>query len=297
LLKRRQERWRLEGLPDLEAELELLRALTEIEAPGHARNLDLLDAVRRKVPPFFFEGRPGEELLFDLGTYALWLDYFRNENLLYRANNLFAYAGLHGGLRPGCRVLELGGGAGSFARFLAAQGREDGSLESIAEYRFTDLAPTFLHRAQRGLREQAPGLSLTFAGLDMNRPLDAQGLQGQAFDAIVAVNAAHVARDLQATLRDLRAHLAPGGRLVLGECLKADLGRPIYLEFPFQFLSGFTDVELDPELRPAGGFLTPEIWVKALRAAGFARVEEVPKVRLLMEHWEFFNVGAFVAHP
>jgi len=109
------------------------------------------------------------------------------------------------------------------------------------------------------------------------------------------VNVLHVAKDLQATLRELRSHLAPGGHLVLGECLKPDLRRPIYLEFAFQFMAGFTDVTLDPDLRPTYGFLTPEAWVKALHAAGFREVLEVPRVRPLMAHWEFFNVGAFVA--
>jgi SAM-dependent methyltransferase len=297
LLTRRADRWWLESLPDLEQDLATLRELAEAEAPGHLRNLDLLDAVRRKVSPFFAEGRPGEELLFDLGTYPLWLDYFRNENCLYRANNLFAYAALHQGLRPNSRILELGGGAGSFAQFLARQGKADGLLDDIAEYRFTDVAPTFLHRAQRNLKELAPGLPLAFASLDINRPLDEQGLQGQAFDAIVGVNVLHVAKDLQATLADLRNHLTSDGRLILGECLKADLSRPIYLEFAFQFMSGFTEVRLDAELRPAYGFLTCEAWVKALRAAGFSRVDEVPRVRALMEHWEFFNVGAFAAIP
>jgi SAM-dependent methyltransferase len=294
-LEHRDERWYLHELPALENDLATLRELAEAEAPGHLQNLELLDAVRQKVPPYFTKGRRGEELLFDLGTYPLWLDYFRNENLIYRTNNLFAFAALQSGLHKGCRILELGGGAGSFAQFLARKGGEMGLLESIAEYRFTDVAPAFLRRAQRGLKELAPGLPLTFARVDLNKPLDDQGFKAETFDAILGVNVLHVAKDLQATLRDLRGHLAPGGRLVLGECLKADLARPIYLEFAFQFMSGFTDVLLDAELRPTCGFLTPEAWVKALRAAGYREVMEMPKVRAIMDRWEFFNVGAFSA--
>lgn len=294
-LEHHDEHWHLRDLPDFNQDLSTLRDLAEEMAPGHLKNLDLLDAVRQKILPFFTEGRHGEELLFDLSAYPLWLEYFRNENQIYRANNLFAYAALRPRLRKGCRILELGGGAGSFAQFLSARGQEEGFLEQIADYHFTDVAPTFLRRAQRGLKELAPGLPLTFASLNLNKALDEQGLQGATFDVILGVNVLHVAQDLQATLRDLRRHLAPGGCLVLGECLKPDLTRPIYLEFAFQFMAGFTEVTLDPDLRPAYGFLTPEAWVKALQAAGFQEVLEVPRVRQLMAHWEFFNVGAFVA--
>jgi len=294
-LERLDGLWCLRELPDVDRDLATLRELAEEMAPGHLKNLDLLDAVRQKILPFFTQGRHGEELLFDLSAYPLWLEYFRNENQIYRANNLFAYAALRPYIREGCRILEVGGGAGSFAQFLSTRGQEEGFLGQISDYHFTDVAPTFLRRAQRGLKELAPGLPLTFASLNLNKPLDEQGLQEKIFDVILGVNVLHVAQDLQATLCELRRHLAPGGCLVLGECLKPDLARPIYLEFAFQFMSGFTEVTLDPDLRPAYGFLTPEAWVKALHAAGFQEVLEVPRVRPLMAHWEFFNVGAFVA--
>ena len=162
-----------------------------------------------------------------------------------------------------------------------------------ARPRFTDLAPTFLRRAQRGLRDTAPGIPFTFGTVDINRPLDDQGLAGAAFDAIVGINVLHVAWDLPATLRDLRHHLTPGGQLILGECLKPDLHRPIYLEFFIQFMASFTDVQTDPVLRPAHGFLTPELWMRLLEASGFRNVENLPDVRRLMKRFPAFNVGAF----
>lgn len=288
LLEAQGAQYRLVGSPDLD--LRGLRELAETEAPGHLANLDLFDALRRRIPPFFTEGRRGEDLLFGLELFPLWLQYFRNANMLYRANNFLALAALAPALRPGARILELGGGAGSFAQTVAAEGSHD-----LAEYRFTDVAPAFLRRAQRTLPEEAPGLPFTFGSLDVNRPLDGQGLSGMRFDGIVGINVLHVARDLPAALADLRAHLAPGGRLVLGECLKPALDRPIYLEFFFEFMSGFREVELVPGLRPAYGFLTPEHWAALLRHAGFREVVEVPPVRPLMDQFQGFNVGAFAA--
>lgn len=289
ILRRDGDRFHLEGEAPLD--LQELRDAAEAEAPGHLHNLDLLDALRRHIRPFFTEGRRGEELLFGLELMPLWIDFFRNENLLYRANNLFTLVALRPALAEGARILEVGAGVGSFARLL----HEEPDLPRLGEYRFTDVAPAFLRRAQRTMPELAPHLPLRFGTLDLNRPLDDQGYADARFDAIVGINVLHVAVDLPRTLADLRAHLAPGGRLVLGECLKPDLERPIYLEFFFEFVSSFREVNLVPGLRPAHGFLTPEHWVALLRHAGFREVVEVPAVRPLMETYEAFNVGAFAA--
>ncbi|HWQ10142.1 MAG TPA: class I SAM-dependent methyltransferase, partial [Holophaga sp.] len=188
MLVREGARFRLEGSPSLDF-LEL-REIAEREAPGHLPNLDLLDAARSHVLPYFTEGKGGDACLFDLSVIPLWLAYFRNENILYRSNNLFALAALRRALKPGARILELGGGAGSFVQLLSRSTPE--TLACIREYRFTDVAPTFLRRAQRGLRDQAPGIPLSFGSVDINRELDAQGLEGQCFDAIVGINVLHV---------------------------------------------------------------------------------------------------------
>jgi SAM-dependent methyltransferase len=293
LLVQEGPRYRLEGTPS--TDLLELRETAEREAPGHLRNLDLLDAVRSHVRPYFTDGKSGEACLFDLAVFPIWLDYFRNENILYRSNNLFALAALRGSLKPGCRILELGGGAGSFAQLLSRMGAHTGELAHIADYRFTDIAPTFLRRAQRGLKNQAPGISFSFSNLDINRPLDDQGLAGSTFDAIVGINVLHVAKHLPATLQDLKQHLTPEGRLILGECLKPDLSRPIYLEFFFQFMASFTEVDTDPILRPTHGFLTPEAWIRILVSAGFRDVHDIPHVRHLMDRFPAFYVGAFSA--
>lgn len=293
LLLQEGSRYRMEGSPALD--LQELREIAEREAPGHLQNLDLLDAVRSHVRPYFTEGKSGEACLFDLEVFPLWLDYFRNENILYRSNNLFALAALRRSLQPGFRILELGGGAGSFAQLLSRMGANTGELAHIADYRFTDIAPTFLRRAQRGLKDLAPGIPFSFSSLDINRPLDHQGLAGLTFDAIVGINVLHVAKRLPETLQDLKQHLVSDGRLILGECLKPDLSRPIYLEFFFQFMASFTEVETDPILRPTHGFLTPEAWIRILESAGFRDVHDIPRVRTLMDRFPAFYVGAFSA--
>lgn len=283
----------LRGEPDLD--LAGLREAVALEAPGHEANFDLLDGVRSHIGPFFTEGRDGDALLFDLALFPHWLAYFRNGNLAYFPNNLLTLLALREGLPQGARVLELGGGAGSFAQLVAQRGAEEGWLERIAEYRFTDVAPTFLRRAQRGLGASAPDLALAFQALDLNRPLEAQGIAPASLDAIVGINVLHVAHDLEATLLDLRSRLRPGGRLVLGECLKPALDTPLYIEFFFTFIKAFTGVKLDPRWRPRHGFLTPEAWDQALEHAGFRNIQHVPPPRPLMDRHPGFTVGALAA--
>ncbi len=293
LLRRVGDRFRLEGEPDLD--LEALRARCEAEAPGHAANFELLDGVRRLIPPFFTEGKPGEKLLFDLSLFTLWLAYFRNDNKAYSPNNLLAVIALREGLPDGARILELGGGAGSFAELLARDAAELGYLGRVTDYRFTDIAPAFLRRAQKEMKVKAPGLPMSFAHLDLNGDLEAQGLQDGSMDANVAVNVLHLAKDLPKELAAVRRKLAPGGRLILGECMKPDLDAPIFIEFLFNFMAAFREVDLDPELRPVHGFLTPEAWEKALRYAGFSEVRNYPDSRRLMTLVPGFFVGAVSA--
>ncbi len=293
LLRAEGGRYFLDGTPDLD--LAELRAFVEAEAPGQAVGFNLIDAVRSRVGPFFTEGRNGESLLFDLSVYPLWLEYFQDDNLAYAPNNLLALKALREELREGSRILELGGGAGSFAILFAREAAADGSLARVQEYRFTDLAPAFLRRAQRELSPKAPGLPLSFASLDINRPLDPQGLEGRRFDLITGINVLHVAKDLQPTLADLRAHLADGGRLIVGECLKPSLLRPIFTEYFFQFMRGYTEVNLDPVLRPVHGFLTADAWEANLRAAGFRTVEHRPDTRPIVGFFPNFYAGALVA--
>ena len=293
LLQQEGDTFRLTREPDLD--LAGVRAAAEVEAPGQQATFDLLDALRAHVRPFFTEGRPGETLLFDLALFPLWQAYFRNDNLVYRPCNALALLALRAHLPEGARVLEVGAGAGSFARLVAEQGGREGWLERVAEYRFTDLAPAFLRRAQRELPGALTGLPLAFQPLDLNRPLGDQGIAPASLDAIVGINVVHVARDLPAALRDLRSRLRPGGRLVLGECLKPTLDTPLDAECFFTFLKAFTDVDLDPVLRPRHGFLTPEAWEAALAHAGFQDLWQVPPPRPLMDRYPGFTVGAMSA--
>ncbi|HTL99393.1 MAG TPA: methyltransferase [Holophagaceae bacterium] len=293
LLVREGGRMRLAGEPDID--LAEVRAFAAAESGPQMATFDLLDRLRAVIPPFFTAGKPGEPLLFDLTTFPLWLAYFRNDNPVYRPNNLLTLMALRERLPEQARVLEIGAGSGSFLRMLHEDGTAKGYLPRIADYRFTDVSPAFLRRAQRDLAGELPGVPLSFGSFDLNKDFHAQGIEDGSLDAIAGVNVLHVAKDLPGTLSALRRALKPGGILAFGECLKPALDEPIYLEFLFNFMDSFRLVDLDPVLRPAPGFLTPEQWELLLRHAGFREIQPYPDARALMDKVPDFFVGGFGA--
>ena len=232
---------------------------------------------------------PGEQALFDAEGVVAWSKYFSNANPLYATANAIGAVAAARALaeRPGA-VLELGGGLGSGAEALL----ERLAPGAIPGYRLTELSPLFLRRAERTLRARFPDRPLEFAALDIDRPF---GVAPGAFTLVYGVNVLHVARDLAATLGEIRAVLAPGGALVIAECVRPFAGRPVYVELAFNLLASFRDPVLVPEWRPNGGFLTPEQWTRALAANGFAGVTVYPDIGAIRDTFPQFVVAAISA--
>ena len=254
------------------------------------------EAVRilvEECPAFLSGERTGEEILFRPDRLPLWFRYFSNRNLLYAINNTLGALALSRVLpESGGRVLEIGGGAGSAAEAaLARLGARP------ARYLFTEVVPTFLRRGERAARAAAaPGVAVEAAKLDMTKPWAAQGAGAGAFDAVYSVNCFHVAPDLAAVLAEAREALAPGGSLVVSECVRP-LGndQPIYVELVFDLLESFTRVTLDPVARPTHGFLTPAAWRESLRRAGFVDVTFLPDAEEIAKGYPSFFISAVAA--
>jgi len=60
----------------------------------------------------------------------------------------------------------------------------------------------------------------------------------------------------------------------------------------FQILDSFTNVQIDPEIRPNPGFLTAEQWRRAFSRAGFNRVTVAPDIDRIREIYRHFFTGA-----
>jgi SAM-dependent methyltransferase len=239
--------------------------------------------------------KSGEEILFGLSSFSLWFDYFDRSNLLYAANNRLAALVLADRLLGGERILELGGGAGSAALAFLDELEGRSAPARPAFYHFTELVRAFERRASRALAGRMPaGTELRSTPLDFDKPFGSQGIEPASFDAVWAVNALHVARDLEGTLGEIRSALRPGGLLVAGECVRPAPGAPIYTELGFNFLDSWWSGRTDGR-RSSNGFLSGGEWRACLLAAGFREVESVPDIEAVQKSHPEFVAAAIVA--
>jgi SAM-dependent methyltransferase len=290
------ERFRLLGkLPDVDpvAVREEQRRLDPSWLPSYV----LAETVAKDYPAFLRGERAGEEILFSPVRLRMWVDFFSNDNGLYAVNNSVGAGAVEEWMPRGrATIVELGGGLGSGATAVLDVLRRAGRWPEIVEYRFTELVPAFLRRGQNALQTRFPDASfLRFAPVDMNRPLGEQGLAPDSISLVYAVNTIHVARDLDFTLREIFQILAPGGRLVVSECIRPIPEHVIYVEFIFNLMETFRAPVLNPSYRPNGGFLTPEQWLGAMEAAGFDDVRMFPDIRRFRDDFPDFCVGAVSA--
>jgi SAM-dependent methyltransferase len=266
--------------------------------PSCSPGFTAVETLSESIVEYFRGEKSGEDILFSPARLSLWFDYFNNANLLYAVNNTLgaeATVRVLPSTRPAV-VLELGGGAGSAALALLERLDREGELARIGKYVFTEPVPTFLRRGERALKQRLPSVALTAQKLDMNLPLAKQGIVPESIDLVYAVNTIHVARDLPVTLGEVFRALRPGGHAVFSECIRPTAGQPIYVEFIFNFLENFVNVQLDPEIRPTHGFLTPQNWRAALTRAGFTGVQLIPDVEALTKDFPHFFVAAITAN-
>jgi SAM-dependent methyltransferase len=236
-----------------------------------------------------------EQALFGAEGILAWARYFSNDNPLYSISNAIgAFAAQAALAGQSAAILEIGGGLGSGAEALVSCLETSAPPVRIDSYCFTEISPLFMKRAQRGLRARHPACPISFCALDIDRPFAPQGVPPAAHSLAYGVNVLHVARDLAATLGELRQALAPGGVLVMSECMRPFAGVPIHLEFVFNLLASFRDPLLVPGWRPNGGFLAPEQWRAALEANGFSEVRIVPDIVAIRDAYPV-SVAAIVA--
>lgn len=238
----------------------------------------------------------GEQALFGPEGIVPWVRYFSNDNPLYAISNIVGAIAVARATPDEVEsILEIGGGLGSGALALLDHFRRIGRSGEIASYRLTEISPLFLKRAGRSLAARHPDLPVSFAELDIDRPLAQSGIAPGSVSLVYGVNVLHVARDLGATLAQLREALRPGGRLVMSECIRPSAGAPLHLELVFNLLGSFRDARLVPGWRPNGGFLTPEQWTAALEANGFGEVQIFPDIAGLRDAYPSFVIGALSA--
>ena len=262
--------------------------------PANAATLDLLDHAASLHPAVANGEQSGDRSLLGPQGVPLWLNYFHNDNSTYAVNNWIgaALAAERVSNHRALRILEVGAGPGSASEILLRLFDERGILSRVERYLVTEPNAFFTRCSQRKLARQYPGLQLEWGALNLDLPWSGQGINAGEFDLVYAVNVMHISNDLLFSLKEARSTLAQDGWLVIGECLRPYPNQPIYPELMFQILESFTNVQMDPKIRPNPGFLTGEQWRLAFTGAGFQRVEVVPDIDRIREIYPHFFTGA-----
>jgi len=154
------------------------------------------------------------------------------------------------------RVLEVGGGTGGTSAWVAPELPADRT-----DYLFTDIGASLVMKARAKF---ATHRFMQFQPLDLEQPLESQGLAGRRFDLILASNVVHATADLQQTLARLRELLSPGGTLLMLEVA----GFERWIDLSFGLTDGwwrFTDTQL----RRDYPLLSRPAWLELLATAGF----------------------------
>ncbi|MFL6515910.1 MAG: class I SAM-dependent methyltransferase [Chthoniobacterales bacterium] len=261
---------------------------------GNAATLDLLDHAAANYATIARGEDTAEGCMFGPNGIALWLTYFHNKNLTYSVNNWVGavVAAERLASRPRIRILEVGAGAGSASTTLLEWFDRQDLLPRIEHYVATEPNAFFRRRAQREVTARYPTVPLTWSSLNVNDPWSAQIADRGDFDLVYAVNVLHVSKNLLFSLKEAASALAPNGWLVLGECIRPHDNQPIYPELMFQNLDSFTDVLVDPEIRPRAGFLTAEQWRRAFGRAGLGHVEVAPDIDSIQTIYSHFFTAA-----
>jgi SAM-dependent methyltransferase len=238
--------------------------------PGAAPTFDLIDRCHACAAGFIAGHTPGMAAVFPRGDLGPWARLHKEDRVMSIYADLVAPV-LRATASPGMRILEVGGGVGAVLARCASSLASAG----VAEYWFTDVGRVFVDAAQS---EYGTAPWLRVSTLDIDRPLEDQGLSQGAFDIVIAVNVLHVARDLGFSLRELLGALRSCGTLVLAEGSPPSDHVRWRLDVVFGFLRGWWDVALDG-LRPRPGFMMPSAWERALRACGYEAVSLIPGER------------------
>ena len=208
---------------------------------------------------------PGNDPNFVRDHFNNSLDYTNSHACMTLASEMILQA-LESTRDRNLRILEIGGGQGSFTRVMAPK-----LIGRNVEYHFTDVGAFFALRAEREAAQH--GLDfMSFGTFDISQDAIAQNLQAGYYDVIVGANVVHATSDIKATLRNLKQLLTPQGNLMLIEVLELQRWDAMI----WAFAEGLWNWE-DRDLRTLTPLLTLPEWKGALESSGFENVYLYPR--------------------
>ncbi|KAI1277648.1 polyketide synthase [Xylaria sp. FL0933] len=198
-----------------------------------------------KLADDFYQGAFGAERCFtQLGSY---LDALTHKN-------------------PAMNFLEIGAGTGGTTKsIMKALTRNQ---ERYQNYCFTDISPAFFEVARDIFRDHSARMD--YKVLNIERDVKDQGFELGQYDIIIAANVLHATKNIEATLRNTRQLLKPGGKLLLYECTNPTA---LNVNLVFGTLPGWWLSE-EPH-RAFGPLMTEQTWNDSLRSTGFSGIDAV----------------------
>jgi 3-oxoacyl-(acyl-carrier-protein) synthase/SAM-dependent methyltransferase len=188
-------------------------------APGFAGYADFLVHCASRVPAALADATQGSEAVYGedgMQRFAALLAATPPHSEVGAAAQSVALALAQAGrtMRAAgpLRVLEVGAGAGGLTAALVEHLPRVG-----VELMVTDVSGLFLSGLEARWRDQ-PGVA--FQKLDLTRDPVAQGFAEGSVDVVVALDALHAVRDIDAGMAAIRRLLRPGGRLVALESMR-----------------------------------------------------------------------------
>lgn len=167
---------------------------------------------------------------------------------------------------PNLRILEVGAGTGGMTRHilsaLSGLEKQTGGTR-FSEYTYTDISPSFFDSANEQFQEHKERMKFKVFNLD--RSAHDQDFKEASYDLIVAGCVLHATKNLQRTIRSLRALLRPGGRLLMLEVVAPE---NITTNFAFGTLPGWWSSYED--FRSQYPTIEEQRWDKLLRDEGFS---------------------------
>ncbi|KAF4847444.1 Reducing polyketide synthase [Colletotrichum siamense] len=179
--------------------------------------------------------------------------YARANRYLGRVASLIAHR------FPRCDILEVGAGTGG-----ATQAMFTGLGGAYGSYTFTDISSGFFPQAKIKFADEVR--RMIFKTLDIETDVVDQALTPATYDIIVASNVLHATRDIEASLKNVRKLLKPGGFLLLLEVTSVDKVLVPYLMGAVPGWWYFEDRWRKDTFSP---LLTTGKWHEVLQASGF----------------------------
>lgn len=158
------------------------------------------------------------------------------------------------------KILELGGGTGGTARYLAPL-LADYSQRLIVSYTFTDLAHGFVGQAARKYQQYSSFMEYRVQDIEQPPPNDLAGTQ----HIVIAVNVVHATRNMVHSLTNLRKFLKPHGLALVMEVQE----QLCWADFVFGLFEGWWKFDDGRKHATAGA----DTWENAFANAGFVHVD------------------------